>query len=222
MDEASRVQLQHALETLSVDRTDNDAWRTLSEHTRPTVFDAAKRVLRGQADLADDVVQEAFLRIFQYCNFADLRDVDAFLRYLKAVCRNVACDMLKDSSAESIVENTGDGKLEARVLEETPENLVIAQETRNEFMNQLNETDREVLSLSMDGYDLAEIADRLGLSYSNAGVRLHRSRERLRNYLRKKDKSEPVCKKSVHNEVICSQETRVTRETDSLVPIRAA
>jgi len=222
MDDASRFQLQNALKTLSVNRTDQDAWRTLSEHTRTTAFDAAKRVLRGQGDLADDVVQEAFLRIFQYCSFTDLRDADAFLRYLKAVCRNVACDMLKDSSAESVVENTGDGELGVRVSEETPEDLVIAQETLNEFMNQLNETDRAMLSLSMDGYGLTEIADRLGLSYSNAGVRLHRSRERLRNYLRKKDKSEPVCKKSTQDEVMCRQERPVKRQTDSLVPIRAA
>ena len=130
--------------------------------------------------------------------------------------------MLKDSSAESVVANTGNVELEVRVSEETPEDLVIAQETLNEFMNQLNETDRTMLSLSMDGYGLTEIADRLGLSYSNAGVRLHRSRERLRKFLRKKDKSEPVCKKSAHNEVIYSQETSVKRETDSLVPIRAA
>ena len=222
MDDACRVQLQDALKSLSVDRTDNDAWRTVSEHTRATACDAAKRVLRGQVDLADDVVQEAFLRIFQYCSFADLRDADAFLRYLKAVCRNVAYDMLKDSSAESVVENTGDVGLEDRVSEETPEDLVITQETLNEFMNQLNETDRATLSLSMDGYDLTEIADRLGLSYSNAGVRLHRSRELLRNSLRKKDKSEPACKKSTRNEVICSQEASVKKKTDPLAPIRAA
>src|SRR5689334_2703379 len=158
MEYASRVQLENALKSLSVDRTDNDAWRILSDQTRPMAIAEATRVLRGQAELADDVVQEAFLRIFQYCKFADLRDVDAFLRYLKAVCRNAALDMLK-----SVGQSSEQGELaDRRVSEETPEDMVIAQETLSEFMNQLDQSDREMLHLSMEGYDLAEIADRLG------------------------------------------------------------
>src|SRR5437764_33600 len=122
MDDARRVQLQNARKSLSVDRTDNDAWRILSEQTRATGVDAAKRVLRGQVELADDVVQEAFLRIFHYCKFTDLTEVDAFLRYLRAVCGNAARDMLK-----SVAESAEQGELEIRVSEETPEDLVIAQ-----------------------------------------------------------------------------------------------
>jgi RNA polymerase sigma factor (sigma-70 family) len=222
MDHASRVQLQNALQSLSVNRTDEDAWRILFEQTRATGVDAAKRVLRGQAELARDVAQEAFLRIFRYSKFEDLPEVDGFLRYLRAVCRNAARDALKDLAAGSVVDSAEEVKLERiRVSKETPEDFVIAQETLNEFMNQLDESDRQVLSLSMEGYDLGEIADRLALSYSNTGVRLHRSRERLRNYLKTRDKSvNPVCKKLGDNEVIYSQKTGVEREPDSLVSPR--
>lgn len=218
MDDASRLQLENALKSLSVARTDNYAWRILSDQTRPTAIAEAKRVLRGQAELADDVVQEAFLRIFQYCKFVDLTDVDAFLRYLKAVCRNAACDMLK-----SVGQSPEQGELaDSGVSEETPEHVVIAREILDEFMNQLDQSDREMLHLSMEGYDLAEIADRLGLSYSNAGVRLHRSRERLRNYLKTTGKiSDPVCKKPAEKEVLYSQETSVKRAPAQPVPIRA-
>jgi DNA-directed RNA polymerase specialized sigma24 family protein len=76
MDDA-KVQLENALKSLLVNRTDEDAWRVLFEQTRATAIDAAMRVLRRQAELADDVVQEAFLRIFRYCKFADLPEVDA-------------------------------------------------------------------------------------------------------------------------------------------------
>ena len=67
MDNGSRVQLQNALKTLSANRADEDAWRILYEQTRATGVDVAKRVLRDHAELADDVAQEAFLRIFRYC-----------------------------------------------------------------------------------------------------------------------------------------------------------
>jgi hypothetical protein len=110
---------------------------------------------------------------------------------------------LKDSAAESVAESAQGSELEeTRVLKETPEDVVIAQQTLNEFMNQLDEIDRAMLSMSMEGYDLAEIAARLGLSYSNRGVRLHRSRERLRNYLKKRNEAaNPACKKSGASEV---------------------
>lgn len=223
MDDASKVQLQTALKTLSVNRTDDDAWRVLYEQARTTALDAAKRVLRDQAELAEDVAQEAFLRIFRYCKFADFSDADAFLRYLRTVCGNAARDMLKDSAAASLVECPESGEPEeTQVSEETPEDVVIAQETLNQFMNQLDESDREMLHLSMEGYDLAEIADRLGLSYSNAGVRLHRSRERLRSYLKTRGKiPDRVCKNPADKEVLYSQETSVKRAPAQPVPIRA-
>ncbi len=219
MNDSSRLQLENALKSLSVNRTDEDAWRVLYEQTRSPAVDAAKRVLRDQDELADDVAQEAYLRIFRYCKFADLQEVDAFLRYLRAVCRNAALDMLK-----SVGQSSEQGELaDSRVSEETPEDVVIAQEILDEFMNQLDQSDREMLHLSMEGYDLAEIADRLGLSYSNAGVRLHRSRERLRNYLKTTGKiSDPVCKKPAEKEVLYSQETSVKTAPAQPVPIRAA
>src|SRR5919197_84136 len=218
MDNAGRVQLQNALKSLSGNRTDEDAWRILFEQTRAAGVDAAKRVLRGQAELADDVAQEAFLRIFRYCKFEDLPDIDAFLAYLRTVCRNAARDALKDLAAESVVESAEAGGLGGgQVSGGTPEDLVIVQETLNEFMNQLDESDREMLSLSMEGYDLAEIADRLALSYPNAGVRLHRARERLRNYLKTRGKiSDPVCKKLGNHEVLYSRKAGVEMEPDSL------
>ena len=72
MDHVGRVQLQNALKSLSVNRTDEDAWRLLFEQTRTTGVDASKRVLRGQAELADDVIQEAFLRATSSNVYGDL------------------------------------------------------------------------------------------------------------------------------------------------------
>ena len=39
---------------------------------------------------------------------------------------------------------------------------------------------RQVLMLQLEGFDYQEIADMLGISVENAGVRLHRARERLK------------------------------------------
>ena len=39
---------------------------------------------------------------------------------------------------------------------------------------------RQVLMLQLEGFDYQDIADMLGISTDNVGVRLHRARERLK------------------------------------------
>ena len=136
--------MKHALKGLSVDRTDEDAWRVLFEQSWARSLATANRVLRGQLELARDVAQEAFHRIVRYCKFADLLDPDDFLLYLKAVCGNAARDALKDLAAEALVESAEEGELEEiRVSEETPKELISARETLNGFLQQLDGSDRK-------------------------------------------------------------------------------
>ena len=46
---------------------------------------------------------------------------------------------------------------------------------------------RQVLMLQLEGYDYQQIADLLGISAENVGVRLHRARERLKALSREED-----------------------------------
>lgn len=46
---------------------------------------------------------------------------------------------------------------------------------------------RQVLMLQLEGFDYQEIADMLGISAENVGVRLHRARERLKALAKEED-----------------------------------
>jgi len=50
---------------------------------------------------------------------------------------------------------------------------------------------RQVLMLQLEGFDYAEIAEMLGISAENVGVRLHRARTRLRQLSREDPDDEP-------------------------------
>lgn len=56
-----------------------------------------------------------------------------------------------------------------------------------EILGELQQGDRELLNLLLQGFTTKEIADRLGLQYSNASVRLHRLRMHLRKFLSTKE-----------------------------------
>jgi len=66
------------------------------------------------------------------------------------------------------------------------EESVIMSLQANEILELLKEPDRLLLRMVVEGYDLNEISEKLGLSYGNAAVRLHRIRNHLRNYLEAK------------------------------------
>jgi RNA polymerase sigma factor (sigma-70 family) len=171
-----------------IEPTDEGAWRTLFECSWATALSTANRVLRGQLEVARDVAQETFQRVVRYCDLGQLKNPDAFLFYLRAISRNAARDAAKALGADAVVESVEESVIESlQVSGETPENLLRAQELMTEFLVQLDDESRELLNLLIQGYTVAEISVLLKLSYSNAGVRLHRLRLLLLNYMKGKE-----------------------------------
>jgi RNA polymerase sigma factor (sigma-70 family) len=186
MESVTKARLSEALQLLAGDRNNEQAWEVVFAGAWGTGLSAANRVLRGQLDVAKDVTQEAFQRIIQYCDFKKLQDSESFLSYFRAVCRNAGLNALRRLIPESVNEVSFDEfeMLSARVNRpDTPEQVLRAQQLVDELLKSLDPADQELMKLLLEGYSLAEIASRVGLSYVNAGVRLHRLRDALRKYI---------------------------------------
>ena len=142
--------------------------------------------LRGQLQLAKDVTQDAFQRVMSYGRFEDLQDPEKFLAYFRAVCRNVARDALKRLAPELAsglsLEDFENLRPRDNVTA-TPEQILQAQQLREQLLNDLGPGDRNLLTMLMNGRSLDEIALGLGLSYQNAGVRVHRLRQIIRKVM---------------------------------------
>ena len=50
-------------------------------------------------------------------------------------------------------------------------------------IRQLPETDRAIISMNLDGYENAEVAEMLGISNNHVAVKLHRIKQQLGNLL---------------------------------------
>lgn len=50
-------------------------------------------------------------------------------------------------------------------------------------LRRLGETDRAIISLQLEGYDNAEIAQVLGITPNHVAVKLHRAKQQLANLL---------------------------------------
>lgn len=175
------------LSRLANKRDDEQAWELLYGTFWPYVLATMYRLLHGQRELAQDASQEIFYRLLRYARFDNLRDPQRFFAYVATMCRNVAHDVLSETVASvQIEESVGD------TATISPEERVRMIRLRDEILEGLDEKGRELAALLIDGYTLREIADRLGISYGNVGVRIHRLRLALRRQLSRHDlSSEP-------------------------------
>jgi RNA polymerase sigma factor (sigma-70 family) len=183
--------LSAVLERLKVSPSDEDAWASLFRQLWPFVIAVIYRRLRGeQRSAAEDAGQEVFLRLFRSRPFARIENVDALRAYMWKMAENVALQQLKRKHAEDLGERD---LAEWQELEPRPgavdgETALFARDVSDLVGRVLEEKDRELLRLMIEGSSLGQAADKMGLSYTNAGVRLHRIRRKLVHGLGLRDK----------------------------------
>ena len=183
--------LAAVLERLKASPVDEDAWRSLYRQLWPFVIAIIYRRLRGsERKAAEDAAQEVFIRLLRTQPFDKILNADALRAYTGRIAENVAkthlrklhaaIDSERDVAEWSRLEPSmealeSDGELRARELLDLAESI-------------LEPKDSDLLRLILEGSSLDRAADQMGLSYSNAGVRLHRIRLKLRNALKSEEK----------------------------------
>ena len=151
----------------------------------------AERLLRDRA-LAEDVVQESFLRVFDgLAGFEGRSSIESWLHRITVNSALSKLRQLKRLAEQSIDEHLPEfDRLDCRV--ETPwtrlasvEEIIESDDKRRrvyETIGQLPDAYRVVLQLrDIEEYDTREVATLLGISENNVKVRLHRARAALGN-----------------------------------------
>lgn len=148
------------------------------------LFRYARRLL-GRVDLAEDAVQETFLRLWQ----SPERPSDGQLSaWLFRVCRNWSLDLLRKDGRMSTLAADEQYCPPAADNPTVPCELAddLAQVRR--WIGQLPEQQQELLRLRFDGQlSYAQLAEVTGLSVSHVGVLLHQALTRLRERARGND-----------------------------------
>jgi len=156
-----------------------------------TVYNLALRLMNDRQE-AEDVLQETFISAFRALDRFEGRS--QLSTWLYRIAYNAAMMRLRKHQAptKSLDEprETEDGEIMPQQLVDwtaAPERLLLDQELRgmlNAALATLPETLRTVFVLrDIEGLSTAETAETLGLTQTNAKVRLHRARLALRERL---------------------------------------
>jgi RNA polymerase sigma-70 factor (ECF subfamily) len=155
-------------------RGDADAFADLVRLHQHRVFRLAGRFFRTREDV-EDAAQETFLRAWRKLSSYGGRA--PFEHWLTRVCLN--CCYAKLKAAPRPTEPLDDRPEAAAAAPDPLVSLEVAQalgtlEPRDRFM---------LLLLDGEGWDVAEVAERVGWSRANVKVRAFRARRRLRKLL---------------------------------------
>jgi len=129
------------------------------------------------AGFEDDVVQDAFTRIFENAEAFDRADNQTGLVY--RIARNAATEVRR---AEARARRAATDEARALLIRTTAEDRSLREQKREELLDAIAfvpATDRDVLRLRLEGHDAAKAAAVLGLTESAYRARLARATRRL-------------------------------------------
>ena len=146
-----------------------------------SAYNLARWLVRN-ADDAEDVVQEAYLRAFQYSD--GFRGGDA-RAWLFTIVRNTAYTWLRKSRAFEPVTEFDEQIATSGVEMPNPEQLLLQKADGRlveQAMSQLPVRFREILILrELEGFSYKQIADMMGVPMGTVMSTLSRARERFRH-----------------------------------------
>ncbi len=174
-------------------RGERDGFESLvSRHTR--LAGAVAYGVLGDRHLAEDAVQEAFLKAFR--SLDTLRDAGRFRSWFAEIVRRVALDLRRSRGAKSrpVSQDPSDLDLRAEVgsrADDSPEETEVRAEARASVLaaiEALGPDDRMVVVLKhLEGLSYKEIAELTESTVNAVESRLFRARQVLRRRLRNLD-----------------------------------
>ena len=158
--------------------TRQDRFLILLDEHKKILFKIASSYCRNGAD-REDLVQEMVLQIWR--SFDRYDDRHRFSTWMYRVALNVAISFYRgESRRPRTIVPADDSILE--IAAEAPESAALEDDLRllQRFIEQLDELDRALVILYLDGNRYDTIAEVLGISETNVGTKISRIKQKLR------------------------------------------
>lgn len=163
---------------------DREAFRQLYEACSPQLFGVALRLLRRR-DLAEDVLQDAFTRIWHRAD-SYRPEAGQPMTWLTSVVRNRALDVLRTETLRRTEPLDEDDEAPAALPDESPGPLALLEQAADALqmrgcLEAIDGPQRQCLALAYyHGLSHSELAEHLGSPIGSVKVWLRRGIDRLR------------------------------------------
>jgi RNA polymerase sigma-70 factor (ECF subfamily) len=173
---------------------DEAAVRSIMQSNNRRLYRIARGILRNDSE-AEDVVQETYVRAFTHLQ--DFRGDSSLATWLARIAVNEALGRLRRQRPSVDLSTLAQGVLEAQIIQfplsamsEDPEKSMAQREIQRvveHAIDELPEAFRIVfITRVIEGMNVEETAETLGLKPETVKTRLHRARTMLRSSIEKK------------------------------------
>jgi RNA polymerase sigma-70 factor (ECF subfamily) len=170
------------------------AVRSIMQANNRRLYRLARGILRNDAE-AEDVVQETYVRAFTHLE--SFRGDSSLATWLARIAMNEALGRLRRQRPNVEIDTLAPGEMEAQIIQfplsaatEDPEKSMAQREIQHvveHAIDELPEAFRIVfITRVIEGMNVEETADILGLKPETVKTRLHRARTLLRDNVEKK------------------------------------
>jgi RNA polymerase sigma-70 factor (ECF subfamily) len=150
---------------------DSAAYRPLVERYQRPVFGLLRRLLNGDRSLAEDLTQETLVRAYEYLD--RLENPERFGSWVFQIARSLVRDALRRARAEQRA-------IERRFALLRVRSVPAGEGILESGFRQLPQEEQAVLKLRyFEGWTYDQIADKLGLSFSQVDHLIRKARGRL-------------------------------------------
>src|SRR5580692_2088172 len=173
---------------------DEAAVRAIMQANNRRLYRLARGILRNDGE-AEDVVQETYFRVFTHLE--SFRGDSSLATWLSRIAMNEALGRLRRQRPNVDIDRLAPGALEAQIIQfplsaavEDPEKSMAQREIQHvveHAIDELPEAFRIVfITRVIEGMNVEETADVLGLKPETVKTRLHRARAMLRDNVERK------------------------------------
>jgi len=150
------------------------------------MFGVALRYCRNKSE-AEDVLQEAFVRIFKYILKFEGRNEGSLTAWIKTIVINTTLSHNRNNKKHHYTEDVDEIQIGVKPIFDISSDADSNQERKNKVMKAMHELPdgyRTVFNLySVEGYSHKEIADILDISENTSKSQLSKARKYLRSLL---------------------------------------
>lgn len=163
----------------------SDKFLGLLEENRKIVYKVAATYTRNPAD-REDLAQEIAVQLWR--SFDRFDEGYRFSTWMYRVALNVAISFYRRETRRSRSEVSAEtAVLEVASLASEPKEMDDEIQLLRQLIEQLDELDRAVMILYLDGHPYLTISDVLGISETNVGTKISRIKQKLRRDMKEEN-----------------------------------
>ncbi|MFY0628804.1 MAG: RNA polymerase sigma factor [Flavobacteriaceae bacterium] len=144
----------------------------------PMVLQMCLGFTQGDYDKASDLSQEVFIKVWQHLD--SFKGLSSYKTWIYRITVNTCLQLIRKEKKNKTLPIDNNHHL---LVEESKNDHTEASNQLYKAIGQLNELDRLVIMMVLEGQHYDDISDVLGIEPTNVRVKIHRIKKRLKKIL---------------------------------------